>query len=118
MLNTLFVRRLIRTFLLKSTNGDQRTMTVKRNISLSFLYKAVSIIISFITIPLTIKYLDPSKFGVWITLSSIIAWFSLFDVGLGNGLRNKFTEAKTRGEYDLIRIYVSTTYFYSQLIDG
>lgn len=33
-----------------------------------------------------------------------------FDVGLTQGLRNKFAEAKTIGDYRLARVYVSTTY--------
>ena len=44
------------------------------------------------------------------TLSSVLAWFEFFDIGLGNGLRNRFAEAVARGNHELARIYVSTTY--------
>ena len=61
-------------------------------------------------IPLTLHYLNPTKYGIWITLFSIISWFTFFDIGLGNGLRNKFAEAIAKGEKEKAQIYVSTTY--------
>ncbi len=60
---------------------------------------------------MTIDYLDTVNYGVWLTLSSFIAWFSFFDIGLGNGLRNKFAEAKTNGDITLARGYISSAYF-------
>src|SRR5690606_12326500 len=47
---------------------------------------------------------------VWLTLSSVIGWASFFDFGLGNGLRNRFSEALARDDKALARTYVSTTY--------
>ncbi len=43
-------------------------------------------------------------------LSSIVGWFSFFDIGLTQGLRNKFAEAKAKGDDELAQVYVSTTY--------
>lgn len=67
-------------------------------------------IISLLLVPLTINYLSPTKYGIWITLMSVIAWFNFFDVGLGNGLRNKLAIAKAEGNHQLARTYISTTY--------
>ena len=36
-----------------------------------------------------------------LTLSSIIGWFAFFDIGFGNGLRNKFAEAIAKGDHQL-----------------
>ena len=66
---------------------------------------------NFLLVPLTINYLDTENYGIWLTLSSFIAWFSFFDIGLGNGLRNKFAEAKANGDLTLARAYVSSAYF-------
>ena len=44
-------------------------------------------------VPLTIHYINPTRYGIWLTVSSIIGWVSFFDIGFGNGLRNKFAEA-------------------------
>jgi O-antigen/teichoic acid export membrane protein len=92
------------------TKGHIRSIEAKRNIATSFFIKSISIIINLALVPLTINYVKPTQYGIWITLSSIIAWFSFFDIGFGNGLRNRFAEAKAVGNYEMARIYVSTTY--------
>ena len=90
--------------------GQDRSIKAKKNIIASFFIRGLSIAISLVLVPLTINYINPSRYGIWLTLSSIVAWFSFFDIGLTQGLRNKFAEAKAKGEDDLAQIYVSTTY--------
>lgn len=60
---------------------------------------------------MTLSYLNPYEYGIWLTLSSILTWVYLFDIGLGNGLRNKLTEALALNDLKLARIYVSTAFF-------
>ena len=100
------------------TKGHERTLKAKKNILASFIIKGLSIVISLVLVPLTINYINPSRYGIWLTLSSIITWFSFFDIGFGNGLRNKFAEAMAKGEEELARIYVSTTYAILCIIIG
>lgn len=90
--------------------GDSNTALVKKNIVGSFILKIVSIIISFQVVPLTIDFVNPTQYGIWLTLSSLMSWFFFFDIGLTNGFRNRFAEAKAKGKIRLARIYVSTTY--------
>lgn len=92
------------------TQGHVRSIKAKKNIFASFIIKGASVAISLILVPLTLNYINASKYGIWLTLSSIVAWFSFFDIGLSQGLRNKFAEAKAKGEDNLAQIYVSTTY--------
>jgi len=90
--------------------GHERSVKAKRNILASFLVKGLSIAISLILVPLTIHYINPSRYGIWLTLSSIVGWLSFFDIGFGNGLRNKFAISVAKGEHEEARTYVSTTY--------
>src|SRR6476620_8275245 len=103
----LSVFTLIKGFISK---GHQRSVKAKKNIVVSFFLKGISIAISLIFVPLTINYINPSRYGIWLTLSSIVSWFSFFDIGLSQGLRNKFAEAKAKGDDTLAQVYVSTTY--------
>ena len=100
------IKKSINSFL----SGHQRSVKAKKNIIASFFLKGISILINLILIPLTIDYLNPTNFGIWITLTSIIAWFNYFDIGLGNGLRNKLAAAKAKGDIELGQVYISTTY--------
>ena len=92
------------------SKGHHRSVKAKKNIIASFFLKGISIAISLILVPLTIHYVNPTQYGIWLTLSSIIGWFSFFDIGFGNGLRNKFAESIAKGEHEKAKIYVSTTY--------
>ncbi|WP_296620317.1 oligosaccharide flippase family protein [Marivirga sp.] len=97
-------------------DGDSRTVAVKKNVAGNFLIKAFSMLVSFIIVPITINYINPTQYGIWLTLTSMISWVSLLDVGLTQGLRNKFAEAKAKGDDVLAKIYVSTTYFYIAIL--
>jgi O-antigen/teichoic acid export membrane protein len=92
------------------TRGHRRTVQAKLNIVGIFFLKGVSILLGLLIVPLTINYISPYQYGIWIALSSIIGWLSFFDIGFGNGLRHKFVEATTQGKRKLAKIYVSTTY--------
>jgi len=90
--------------------GQARSIKAKKNILTSILIKGSSIGISLLLVPLTINYVNPDRYGIWLTISSIVAWFSFFDIGLTQGLRNKFAVAKAEGDHESAQIYVSTTY--------
>jgi len=90
---------------------SSRTLNITKHIGLSFLFKTGSIVANFMLVPITMNYLDTENYGIWLTISSFIAWFSFFDIGLGNGLRNKFAEAKAKGDLSSTQAYVSTAYF-------
>lgn len=98
------------------SKGVQRSIDAKKNILGSFLIKAANMGISLLLVPITINYVNPTQYGVWLTLTSMVAWVALFDVGLTQGLRNKFAEARALKNNELARTYVSTTYFYVALI--
>lgn len=101
----------IRTFIENKINrSNERSTNAIKNIIASFGIKGVSIIVQLLLVPMTINYVNPTQYGIWLTLSSIIGWISFFDIGFGNGLRNRFAEAKATGDYVKAKAYVSTTY--------
>lgn len=94
----------------KMFKGHERTANININIILSFVFKGGSVLINLFLVPLTLNYLNSTKYGIWLTVSSIVLWLSFFDIGLGNGMRNKFSEAKALGNLEKAREYVSTAY--------
>jgi O-antigen/teichoic acid export membrane protein len=95
-----------------------RSLKAYKNIVGLFALKGLNIAVGFVLVPLTLNYLDPTRYGIWITLSAIFNWFSLFDIGLGNGLRNRLTEALANNNTEKARVYISTTYASLSLIFG
>ncbi|MGD9930763.1 MAG: lipopolysaccharide biosynthesis protein [Mangrovibacterium sp.] len=96
--------------LLLSLKKNTRGAKAKRHILYSFFLQGISILIGLLYVPLLLHYLTQEKYGIWLTLTSILGWFSFFDIGLGNGLRNKLTEALALGNTKLGQKYISTTY--------
>ena len=96
--------------------GTPRSIQAKQNIVGLFVLRGVSMAISLLLVPLTLAYLAPSRYGIWMTMSSILGWVMWLDVGLGNGLRNKFALALAHDDKELARSYVSTTYLFVGLI--
>ena len=99
-------------------HGHARTIRAKKNIFGSLIVKGLSIAIGMVLVPMTIHYVNPVRYGVWVTMSSIIVWFGFFDIGFGSGLRNKLAEAMAKGDMELARTYVSTTYAILSIIIG
>jgi len=87
-----------------------------RNIGVSMLMKPISMILSFIYTPLALAFLGEEKYGVWIIILNIISWINYFDIGIGNGLRNKLAESITIDDKENAQIYVSTAYIGTTII--
>jgi O-antigen/teichoic acid export membrane protein len=94
---------------------NDRTSKAKRQILYSVALKGISVLVGLVYVRLLIDILDKERYGIWLTLVSVFSLFTVFDIGLGNGLRNKLTEAIAAKKYELGRKYVSTAYI---LISG
>lgn len=103
-------------FIKNFLSGDKRSATVKKNVVGLILLKGTSMLASFMLVPMTIGYVSPELYGVWLTLSSILTWISFLDIGFSQGLKNKLTEAIAKEEWEEGRSLVSTTYFMMLLI--
>lgn len=89
---------------------SERNKNLTKNFSLNLLYKVAGLILSYITVPLVINYLNTEKYGIWETIMSILAWTNMMDIGIGNGLRNKFAIAYSNNNINECNEYVSTAY--------
>ena len=73
--------------------------------------KVISAVINLITVPLTLDYLGPERFGLWMAISSIIVLLSFADLGLGNGLLNAISKAHGKNSIRDAAIAVSSTFY-------
>ena len=89
---------------------DQRLKKASINSIIMVGLKGLSLLISLLYVPLLLNSLSAANYGVWLTLTSFISWISLLDIGLGNGLRNRLSEAIAKEQLELAKSYVSTAY--------
>ena len=99
-------------FLLKKNRYNEESLTgvVVKSSVISFVAKALTVLAGLVTMPIVFNALDKYQFGVYATLTSIIAWIDMFDFGITQGLRNRLTEARTDGDIKMARSYISTSY--------
>lgn len=83
--------------------GSERSVKAKKNILYMLLIKGGNILIGLLLVPLTLEYVDSEKYGIWMALSSMVAWISFFDIGISNGLKNRLAEALACQDYDLCK---------------
>jgi O-antigen/teichoic acid export membrane protein len=77
----------------------------------SGLSKAVSVSAGLISVPLTLKYLGTERYGLWMTISSVIAMLGFSDLGINNGLLNGISRAHGLDDRALAKQYVSSAFF-------
>ncbi|MFV0345416.1 MAG: lipopolysaccharide biosynthesis protein [Bacteroidales bacterium] len=90
--------------------GNERTLKAKKSIFALLLVRGYGVIISMILIPIALCILGDYKYGIWITIFNVLSWIQIFDIGVGNGLRNKFSEAVALKDIRRAKEYVSTAY--------
>lgn len=64
--------------------------------------------VSIVTVPLTLHYLGNERFGLWMTISSVLAMASFADFGIGNGVINTVADAYGKDDQQGIREVVSS----------
>ena len=94
---------------------DGRSKERYRRVALTSLAavaaSSISAMTSLISVPLTLHYLGAERYGLWMTISSVIALLGFADLGMGNGLLNAIAEANGKDDAEAARRYVSSGFF-------
>jgi O-antigen/teichoic acid export membrane protein len=83
---------------------------ILHGVSTAFAGRGISSLTSLIAIPLTVRYLGGERYGIWITLSSILGWLTLFDLGIGSTAINGVSEALARSDFRVARERINSAY--------
>lgn len=94
----------------KLTLSKERSHNYFKQVKGSALYKVGAIVATFLSMPIMIKYLGVEQFGIWATMLTLITWVMLFDLGIGNGLKNKISESLAQDNPEQAAGYISTAY--------
>lgn len=99
----------------EGTTPEERSNERYRRIALTMLasigVRGISTLTALITVPLTVNYLGNERYGLWVTISSVIVALGFADLGIGNGLLNAISDANGRDDRESARGYVSSAWF-------
>lgn len=90
--------------------AQERTRNYFHQVNSSVVFKGLAVAASFFAVPLMIRYLGQEQYGIWSTLLSIMSWVVFFDLGIGNGLRNKLAESLAKNQIADAVGYISSGY--------
>jgi O-antigen/teichoic acid export membrane protein len=95
-----------------ANRGLERYRRAGITASSSFIAKALNVLISFLSVPLTVHYLGAERYGVWLTISSLITWMAMTDFGLaGNALVNVLAESSGKEDRVGAQQYTSSAFW-------
>ncbi|MBR2997851.1 MAG: hypothetical protein IKF37_02105 [Bacilli bacterium] len=103
----------------KNILSKENNKDIIKNIIFSFMVKGLAIVLNFFTMPAYMKYFkNDTALGVWFTVVSIINWVLMFDLGIGNGLRNKLPKAIEDKDVEEQKTLLSSAYISIILISA
>ena len=85
-----------------------RTGRLLQGVFSALLSKGIVIGVSAVSIPITIRYLGPENFGVWITISTALSMLLVLDLGVANSLTNFISEAYAKDDPEHASKYSTT----------
>lgn len=90
---------------------DSKTVTVMKNSFATAIIQGGSLLVSFAMTPAFIRYFgNQTVLGIWYKLLSVISWIVNFDLGIGNGLRNRLAVSYSEGNEKESKELISSAY--------
>lgn len=96
-----FGRRLVRI--------EPRSALVAKNAFVSLSARGVSILASFLTVPLVLHHLGHERYGIWMAAIALSAAFAVADGGITKALIARVSEAKGASDTALIRALIGSS---------
>jgi O-antigen/teichoic acid export membrane protein len=93
----------VRRYITAVRSADARTKRMIFVAGASYLGRFGQGIAVLITLPIARQSLSPDLFGVWMMLSSLLAFMSFADLGVGNGVLNQITKSQANNDTQLLR---------------
>jgi O-antigen/teichoic acid export membrane protein len=85
-----------------------RSAQALRSATAAVVAAAIVYGVRFLTVPLSMEIAGPDGYGLWLTVSSLVAWAGLADLGLASGLIHAVATACAAGNESAARRHVST----------
>lgn len=102
----LLSRRISKLINLKNDNK-----TIVNNMAGAVAIKGAALLLSLLMMPAYIKFFDNYKLlGVWFAILSMLTWILFFDLGIGNGLRNRLVDTFVNHDIKEAKHFISSAY--------
>lgn len=100
------------------TGSDKRLGRIVHGGLSALLGRGVGLLVSAISLPLTVRYLGPERYGIWVTVSTTVVMLAVMDLGIANSLTNAISRAYAAGDRQLARRSYASAFWISLAIAG
>lgn len=94
-----------------ANHSQRRYARIVRGIFSGLAGRGVAVLVSFFSVPLTVRYLGAERYGAWVTISTAMAWIALADLGLSSSLTNAVSEGYGKENDGLSGDYVAAAFW-------
>lgn len=91
--------------------SDRRNRSIRMAVAMSMLSKLGTFGLQLLAIPVAIRVLGKTEFGLYSSVSLTLTTISLFEVGVGPALAHGLAKASATGDRERLRILASTSFF-------
>jgi O-antigen/teichoic acid export membrane protein len=107
--------RLVRLQPYSSATIAERSQERYRRVTLttlaSLVAHAASTLTTLAAVPLALGYLGTERYGLWMSVTSLVAVVAAADLGIGNGLLNAIAESHGKDDKSMAGRYASSAFF-------
>ena len=99
-----------------TSDGQRRYVRMFQAVTIGLAGRGLGIFINFISLPLTVSFLGPERYGMWTTITSTLAWLQIADLGLNNSLINSLAESHGKGNRKEAQAAVASAFWFLILV--
>lgn len=100
---------------IKQLNKTNKVLLI--NTVMAFVVRGIGLVVSLYTFPVYMNFFSDQRIlGLWFTMLSLLTWVLTFDLGIGNGLRNKLVQPLIEHDFNKARTLITSAYIVSGII--
>jgi len=96
-------------FLYKGLNKYENLSQLKKNVFSGSFSAGINILVTFIAYPIYLKYLGAEKYGLWATVSVVLAFSQIGQLNIGIAITKYVAGEYGKRNFRAITEYVSTS---------
>jgi len=79
--------------------GRDRYRRAASTAVMNMVAQIIQVATGLISVPLALNYVGPERFGIWMTLSTALAFITFSDFGVGIGMQDRISRYAGKGDY-------------------
>jgi O-antigen/teichoic acid export membrane protein len=94
-----------------TSDSQRRYVRIVHGMFSGLAGRGVAALVSFISVPLTVRYLGAERYGAWVTISTAMAWIAIADLGLSSSVLNAVSQGYAKDNRKLAGDYIAAGFW-------